>query len=115
MAMTTGTVAMIGTIMDPDGLTMGATGMATIAMDQGGLTVGAMVMTIGMIVGPGGPTVEVMVLVGILVTERMSPQVMGITLIPTSATPQDTAGIHAPIIIMGIKARPTEALKSAVD
>ena len=71
-----------------------------------GLTVGTMaITTIGMIMGPDGLTVPAaVVLVGIRVTERMSPQGMAITLIPTSATPRGTAGIHAPIIIMGIKA-----------
>jgi hypothetical protein len=106
--MAMGMVAMIAMIMDADGLTMGAMRMAMIGMDQGGLTVGAIAMTIGMIVGPGGRTVGVMVLVGIRVTGRMSPQGMGITLTPTSATPQGMAGIHAPTIIMGIEARPIE-------
>jgi hypothetical protein len=70
-----------------------------------GLTAGTMaITTIGMIMGLDGLTVLAVVLVGIRVTERMSPQGMGITLIPTSATPRGTAGIHAPIIIMGIKA-----------
>ena len=63
------------------------------------------ITTIGMIMGLDGLTVLAVVLVGIRVTERMSPQGMGITLTPTNATPQGTAGIHAPIIIMGIKAR----------
>ena len=100
MAMAMGTVVMVtaGTIMGLAGLTVGAMGMTMI----------------GMIVGPGGPTVGVMALVGIRVTERMSPQGMGITLTPTSVTPQGTAGIHAPIIIMGTEASPTELLKSEV-
>ena len=107
MAMATGMVTIIGMIMDPDGLTMGAMGMAItgMIMDQGGPTVGTMAMTtIGTIMGPGGLTVVTVVLVGIRVTERMSPQGMAITLTPTSVTPRGTAGIHAPIIIMGIKA-----------
>ena len=71
-----------------------------------GLTGGATETTmIGMIVGPGGLTVGGMVLVGIRVTERTTPPSMVITLIPTSATPQGTAGIHVPTIIMGISSR----------
>jgi hypothetical protein len=80
------------------------TGMGTVItgmiMGPGGLMAGIMGMTmIGIIVVPGELTLAVMVLVGIRVTERMSPQGMAITLIPTSASPQDTAGIHAPIIM----------------
>ena len=116
MATVTGMVAMIGMIMDPDGLTMGAMGMAMIGRDQGGPTVGAMAMTtIGMIMGPGGLTVVAVVLVGIRVTEGMSPQGMGITLTPISVTPRGTAGIHAPIIVMGIRAPAVEAPKSRID
>src|SRR6476469_3108152 len=91
--MATGMVAMIGMIMDPDGLTVVAMGMAMI----------------GMIMGPGGLTVVAAVLVGIRATERMSPQGMAITLTPTTATPPDTAGIHAPTIIMSIRAAAAEA------
>jgi hypothetical protein len=70
-----------------------------------GLTAGTMaITTIGMIMGLDGLTVLV-VLVGIQVTERMSPRGMAITLIPTSVTPRGMAGIRAPTIIMGIKAR----------
>jgi hypothetical protein len=100
MAMVTGMVAMIGMIMGPGGLTVGAMGMAMIGMIMG--------PGIGMIVGPGGLTVVAMGMVGIRVTERMSPQGMAITLTPTSATPQGTAGIHAPIITMAISASAAE-------
>jgi hypothetical protein len=67
---------------------------------------------IGMIMGPGGSTVVVGVVVRIRVTECLWDQVMVITLIPTSATPQGTAGIHAPIITMAIRifATPRRAL-----
>jgi hypothetical protein len=83
---------------------MVTTAMVTMIMGLGGLTVVAMVITmIGMIMDPGGLTVLAVVLVGTRVTERMPPQAMGITLIPTSATPPATAGIHAHII-MGIRA-----------
>jgi hypothetical protein len=66
-----------------------------------GLTAGAMGMTmIGTIMGPGGPTVGVMV--RIRVTERMPPQ--DTTIRPTNVSTHATAGIHAPIIIMAIRA-----------
>ena len=84
-------------------------GMIITTMEIGmiidGLTVGIIaITTIGMIMGLDGLTVLAVVPVGILVTERMSPRGMAITLIPTNATPRGTAGIHAPIIIMGIRA-----------
>ena len=86
-----------------------------IGMIIDGLTAGTMaITTIGMIMGLDGLTALARVLVGIRVTERMSPRGMAITLIPTSVTPRGMAGIHAPTIIMGIKARPTEGLKTAV-
>jgi len=76
-----------------------------IGMIIDGLTAGTIaIMTIGMIMDPDGLTVLAGVLVGIRVTERMSPQDMGITRTPTSATPLAMAGIHAPIIIMAIRA-----------
>jgi hypothetical protein len=86
-------------------------GMIITAMGIGmiidGLTAGTMaITTIGMIMDPDGLTVLAVVPVGTRATERMSPHGMGITLTPTSATPQGTAGIHAPIIIMGIKVSP---------
>ena len=81
----------------------GMVGMATIGMimGPGGPTVEIMGMTtIGMIVGRGGLMAGATVLVGILATAPMSPQGMAITLIPTSASPQGMAGIHAPITTM---------------
>ena len=75
-----------------------------IGMIIDGLTAGTMaITTIGMIMGLDGLTVLAVVLVGIRVTERMSPQGMAITLIPTSVTRRGMAGIHAPTTIMGIK------------
>jgi hypothetical protein len=57
---------------------------AHIACDHAGLTVGAMRMTmIGIFVDPGGLTGEVMVMVDILHTERLSPRGTAITLVPT--------------------------------
>ena len=86
-----------------------------IGMIIDGLTMGTIgITTIGMIMDPDGLTVLAVVLVGIRVTERMSPRGMALTLIPASAIPRGMAGIHAPTIIMGIKARPTEGLKTAV-
>jgi hypothetical protein len=77
--------------------------IAGMIMDPSGLTVGAMGMTmIGVIVGLGGLTMADTVLAGIRVTERM-PQGTAITLIQTNASPQATAGIHAPIIIMATR------------
>src|SRR5690242_4833137 len=70
-----------------------------------GPTAGTMVITTtGMIMDLDGLTVLAVVPVGIRATERMSPQGMAITLTPTSVTPRGTAGIRAPIIIMGTKA-----------
>jgi hypothetical protein len=87
MVMATATaMATAGMIMGPGGLTVGATGMTTI----------------GMTVGPGGLMAGATVLVGILATALMSLQGMA-TLIQTSASPQATAGIRAPTIIMAIK------------
>ena len=105
MAMATGTATMIGTIMDPDGLTMVAMEMAitgTIMVPGGPITETTAIAMIG-IVDPVGRIVGVMVLVGIRVMERMSPRGMATTLTPTSVTTRRMAGIHAPIIITGIR------------
>ena len=89
----------------------GMVGMTTIGMIMrpGGPTVGIMGMTtIEMIVGRGGLMAGATVLVGILATALMSPQGMAITPIPFSASPQGTAGIHAPITTMATKGRAAE-------
>ena len=49
----------------------------------------------------GGHGMVGVVVVGIRVTESMPAQAMAITLIPTSALPRDTAGIHALTMSMG--------------
>jgi hypothetical protein len=63
-------------------------------MDMATVTV---MVTAGMVImGRGGVTATVIgVAAGIRVSECMSPQVMGITLIRTNASPQGMAGIHA--------------------
>ena len=62
-------------------------------------------MAIGMMMGPDG--LGAMAIIGAVVdpvSECMSAQVMAITPIPTSASRPGTAGTHAPITTMGIKA-----------
>jgi len=85
-------MGMIGTTI----MVMAITGMI-------GLTAGAMGITmIGMMIaGPGLLTVGVTGLVGIRATERTPPQ--DTTIRPTNVSTHATAGIHAPIIIMGIR------------
>jgi formate hydrogenlyase subunit 3/multisubunit Na+/H+ antiporter MnhD subunit len=68
-----------------------------------GLTAGAMGIAIGMMIaGPGLLTVGVTGRVGIRVTERTPPQDTNIH--PTNVSTHATAGIHARIIIMTIRA-----------
>ena len=69
-----------------------------------GLTAGAMGIATGMMIAvPGLLTVGVTGLAGIRATERMLPQ--DTTIRPTNVSTHATAGIHAPLIIMGISSR----------
>ena len=85
---------------------MGMVGMTIMVMaitGMIGLTAGAMGIATGMMIAVLGLlTVGVTGLVGIRVTERMPPQ--DTTIRPTNVSTHGTAGIHAPIIIMGIRA-----------
>jgi hypothetical protein len=81
-----GTTIMVMAITGTIGLTAGAMGIAT----------GMMIAVLGLL------TEGVMGLVGIRVTERMPPQ--DTTIRPTNVSIHATAGIHAPIIIMAIRA-----------
>ena len=68
-----------------------------------GLTAGAMGIATGMMIAVLGLLTEgVMGLVGIRAMERMPPQ--DTTIRPTNVSIHATAGIHAPIIIMAIRA-----------
>ena len=82
-----GTTIMVMAITGMIGLTAGAMGIAT----------GMMIAVLGLL------TVGVTGLVGIRVTERTPPQ--DTTIRPTNVSTHATAGIHAPIIIMGISSR----------
>ncbi len=82
---------------------IGTTIMAMAITGMIGLTAGAMGITmIGMMIAvPGLLTVGVTGRVGIRATERLPPQ--DTTIRPTNVSTHATAGIHAPIIIMGIR------------
>ena len=81
-----GTTIMVMAITRMIGLTAGAMGIAT----------GMMIAVLGLL------TVGVTGLVGIRAMERMPPQ--DTTIRPTNVSIHATAGIHAPIIIMAIRA-----------
>jgi hypothetical protein len=85
-------MGMVGTAI----MVMAITGMI-------GLTLGAMGIATGMMIaGLGLLTLGVTGLVGIRVTERMPPR--DTTIRPTNVSTHGTAGIHASIIIMAIRA-----------